>query len=406
MLTEGEDQYVAYYNEQHQMVVAARRLGRREWRTIELPSKIGWDSHNYITMAVDATKCIHLAGNMHNVPLIYFRTTSPGDISTFARQGMTGQDERRCTYPKFVAGADGQLLFTYRSGGSGNGRRYYNAYQVETKEWTRFLDTPLFDGEGQRNAYPLGPIRGPDDLFHLVWVWRDTPDCATNHHLSYARSRNLKDWETAAGIAVALPLTIGQKELCVDPIPPEGGIINGCERLTFDSTKRPIISYHKLDENGHMQIYVTRFEEGQWRGHPITDWKESITFRGRGAMPFIGIRISELRPVEPSLFQINYTHRDHGSGEIVLDEESLRPVQRAGITPPAYPRGLLQPTIDFEGIRVRIADDLGASGPSDQKFILRWETLEAHHDRPRDPPLPPASPLQLITLQADSPIRP
>ena len=259
--------------------------------------------------------------------------------------------------------------------------------------------------KGERNAYPLGPIRGPDGMFHLVWVWRDTPDCATNHHLSYARSRNLKDWETAAGIAVALPLTIGQAELCVDPIPPEGGIINGCERLAFDSTKRPIISYHKLDENGHMQIYVTRFEEGQWRGHPITDWKESITFRGRGAMPFIGIRISELRPVEPSLFQIHYTHRDHGSGEIVLDEETLRPVQRAGITSSVYPRGLLRPTIDFEGIRVRLADDLGASGQSDQKFILRWETLEAHHDRPRDPPLPPASPLQLITLQGDSPIR-
>ena len=148
LLTEGEDQYVAYYNEQHQMVVA-RRLGRRDWRTIELPSKVGWDSHNYITMAVDATKCIHLAGNMHNVPLIYFRTTSPRDISTFERQGMTGQDEQRCTYPKFVEGADGQLLFTYRSGGSGNGRRYYNAYHVETREWTRFLDTPLFDGEGR-----------------------------------------------------------------------------------------------------------------------------------------------------------------------------------------------------------------------------------------------------------------
>ncbi len=43
---------------------------------------------------------------------------------------------------------------------------------------------------------PQGPVRGPDGLFHVVWVWRDTPDRATNHHLSYARSRDLQRWET------------------------------------------------------------------------------------------------------------------------------------------------------------------------------------------------------------------
>jgi hypothetical protein len=405
LLTRGDQQYVAYYNEQHQMFVAERRLGQRDWRKMKLPSKVGWDSHNYITMAADAAECIHLAGNMHNVPLIYFRTSSPGDISTFERQEMTGRDEQRCTYPKFLEDAEGQLLFTYRSGGSGNGRRFYNAYRVETGEWYRFLDTPLFDGEGKRNAYPVGPLQGPDGLFHVVWVWRDTPDCATNHHLSYARSRNLKDWETAAGVSVELPLTIDQTGLCVDPIPPGGGIINGCERLAFDSAGRPIISYHKLDQNGHMQIYVTRFEYGRWSGRPITDWKENITFRGRGAMPFIGIRISGLRRIASTMFQISYRHRDYGSGEIVLDEESLQPVQHPVTAVSTYPRALMQPTIAFDGIRVRVAEDSGASGQIDRKFIMRWETLEAHHDRPRDPPLPPASRLQLITLQDNQAIR-
>ena len=70
LLTHQQQQYVAYYNDQHQMVVAHRELGQRDWRKIELPSKVGWDSHNYITMAVDAAECIHLAGNMHCVPLI------------------------------------------------------------------------------------------------------------------------------------------------------------------------------------------------------------------------------------------------------------------------------------------------------------------------------------------------
>jgi len=401
LLTQDEQQYVAYYNEQHQMVVARRSVDGRKWQKVTLPSKIGWDSHNYVTMAVDSAGYIHLSGNMHCVPLIYFRTEKPGDITTFQRHPMTGREEQRCTYPRFLNDAEGNLLFTYRSGGSGNGRRFYNIYDVATKTWTRFLRTPLFEGEGQRNAYPRGPLKGPDGLFHVVWVWRDTPDCATNHHLSYARSPDLKHWETAAGKPVHLPLTLGQSELCVDPIPSGGGIINGCESLTFDSDHRPIISYHKLDENGHMQIYVTRFEDGQWRGHPITSWEKNITFSGRGAMPFIGIRVSGLRRVEPDMFCITYKHRDYGSGRIIVDEKTLRPVERDVTVPSEYPRELTRPTIAFEGISVRLAHDAGSPKDADTKYVLRWETLGAHYDRPRRPPLPPPSVLELVKLQRE-----
>ena len=401
LMTHGEQQYVAYYSAQHEMIVARRRLDNRDWQKTVLPSKIGWDSHNYVTMAVDRAGHIHLSGNMHGVPLIYFLTEKPGDITTFERRQMTGQEEQRCTYPRFLNDADGCLLFTYRSGGSGNGRRFYNVYNVDSKRWTRFLDIPLFEGEGQRNAYPHGPAQGPDGLFHVVWVWRDTPDCATNHHLSYARSRNLKYWETAAGDAVDVPLTLRQSELCVDPIPPGGGIINGCERLAFDSACRPIISYHKLDENGHMQIYVTRFRDGQWHRHPITTWNKNITFGGRGAMPFIGIRISGLTRLESDMFGITYRHRDYGSGRIILDEETLHPVERNVAVPSEHPKELTRATTPFEGISVKLAHDVGNPDESDTKYVLRWETLGAHQDRPRKPPLPPASMLKLVRLQRD-----
>jgi len=399
LLTHEGQQYVAYYDEKHQMIVARRGIGDREWQKAVIPSKIGWDSHNYVTMAVDSAGHIHLSGNMHCVPLIYFRTQKPGDIATFERHAMTGREEQRCTYPRFLNDADGNLLFTYRSGGSGNGRRFYNGYDVNSTTWTRFLDTPLFEGEGKRNAYPHGPIKGPGGLFHVIWVWRDTPDCATNHHLSYARSRDLKHWETAAGDAVDLPLTLEQSKLCVDPVPSGGGIINGCERLAFDSACRPIISYHKSDEDGHMQIYVTRFEGGQWQSHPITKWNKNIAFAGRGAMPFIGIRISGLSRPAPGVFDISYRHRDYGSGRVVLDEGTLLPVERDIAASTDFPKDLTKPTIAFEGIGVRLAHDLGEPSEPETKYVLRWETLGAHYDRPRKPPLPPASVLNLVKLQ-------
>jgi len=398
LLTHEEDQYVAYYNTAHQMIVAHRRIPERHWQTVELPSRVGWDSHNYITMAIDAQGDIHLSGNMHCVPLIYFRTQKAGDITTFKKKAMTGMEELRCTYPRFLKTSDSTLLFMYRSGGSGNGRRFYNQYDIQTKTWTRFFDSPLFEGEGKRNAYPMGPLCGPKGLFHLVWVWRDTPDCATNHHLSYARSRDLKNWETAGGQAISLPITLDQTKACVDAIPSGGGIINGCERLVFDSRDRPIIAYHKRDKNGYMQIYVARFQHESWESAAVTTWDKEIPFSGRGAMPFIGIRLGNVRRLDSGLFFINYRHRDYGSGRILLDEETLRPVDREVVIPSEIPKALLRPTIEFDGMRVKLTQDQGVS-PEARKYVLRWETLEAHHDRPRQTPLPPVSVLKLVVLE-------
>lgn len=399
LLTHGSQQVVAYYNENHQMVVAQRHTQERNWQKAVLPSKVGWDSHNYITMATDAAGDIHLAGNMHCVPLIYFRTQQAGDITTFTKLAMTGKEEQRCTYPRFVKTADGTLLFMYRSGGSGNGRRFYNRYDVTQKTWARFLDTPLFEGEGKRNAYPLGPSRGPDGDFHLVWVWRDTPDCATNHHLSYARSTDLKHWRAANGQPLRLPFTLEQSAAWVDAVPSGGGIINGCERLVFDGRNRPTVVYHKRDDAGHMQIYVARFQAGAWTPRAITTWDKEIPFSGRGAMPFIGIRISHVSRLEAGLFAIDYRHRDYGSGRTLLDEDSLRPVERTVTVPQEFPKTLLKPTIAFDGMRVKLAHDQGESIEPNRKYLLHWETLSAHHDKPRQPPLPPASTLKLLVLE-------
>ncbi len=117
-------------------------------------------------------------------------------------------------------------------------------------------------------------------------------------------------------------------------------------------------------------------------------------------MPFIGIRISELRKQEPSAFVIKYRHRDFGSGWIVLDEETLRPVEReVAVDADEYPKDLLKPTIAFEGMGVKLAGDAGEADGPDTKYVLRWETLSANYDRPRKPPLPPASALKLLKLQ-------
>ena len=383
LLTDGTRQYVAYYDTDHQMTIASRMLDSDQWTVQPLPSKVGWDSHNYITMTIDKAGQLHVSGNMHANPLVYFRTETAGDITTLKKAAMTGEMEQKVTYPQFLKNLKGDLIYTYRHGGSGNGINPYNIYDPKTQSWSRFLETTLFDGEGKINAYPQGPRRGPDGWFHAVWVWRDTPDCATNHDLSYARSKDLIHWESAFGDQVTLPIKIGQTELCVDPIPSHGGIINGCAKLFFDSKNRPVINYHKSDENGKMQVYAARPENGKWKIHQLTDWDQRIEFSGGGSMGFIGIKISGLSEAAPGLLTMTYRHRDVGSGRLFVDEATLKPSDKTVEILPEFPAELSQLESDFSGLGVRRSSDVGDSGDPNIRYVLKWETLGRNRDRKR-----------------------
>jgi hypothetical protein len=399
LLTHGPHQYVAYYDSQHQMSVGLRTLGQHKWQMVKLDSKVGWDSHNSITMTIDGNGDLHLSGNMHGVPLIYFRTDIPGDITTLLRLPMTGKDEQRCTYPHFLLDAAGRLVFHYRDGSSGNGRRFYNVYDLQSRSWSRLFEKPLFEGQGKRNAYPSGPVFGPDKRFHVFWVWRDSSDCATNNNLSYARSPDLIHWETATGDAVELPMTLETEGLMVDPIPSGGGIINGGAKLVFDSQHRPMIAYHKSDTNDNMQLYVARLDEGKWMRRVITTWEKPVKFSGGGAMPFIGIRLSMPQRVEQGVWVVGYRHRDYGRGKVAFNETTLRPLaSKFKPRPREFPVELGRPEIKFEGIGVRRAPDLGESGDQNVRYVLTWDVLPPNHDRKRSGPLPPASMLRVFKL--------
>ena len=218
LVTRGGRQYVAYYNADRQMTVASRSLDSDKWSYQKLDDFAGWDSHNYVTFAFDSEGCIHLSGNMHGAPLRYYRTSKPEDITTFTRvDSMTGKDEKRVTYPWFPVGPNGEMLFSYRDGGSGNGNEIVNVYDVSTRTWRRYIPGVLFDGQGLMNAYYCGPTRDRKGTYHYAWLWRDTPDCTTTHDVSYARSATLRDFTKSDGTAIQLPLTIRNTEI-IDPI--------------------------------------------------------------------------------------------------------------------------------------------------------------------------------------------
>ena len=404
LLTHGQKQFVGFYDAQRRMTIASRELDSEQWTFQVLPTSVGWDSHNNIVMTLDNDQHLHIAGNMHGVPLIYFRTTRPLDVTSLEKvDAMVGRDEKRCTYPKFLRGPADELIFTYRDGGSGNGNQIYNVYDPASRTWSRLLDQPLTDGQGKMNAYFHGPARGPDGYFHLVWVWRDTPDCATNHDLSYARSRDLRAWETSAGKPLKLPITIDTAEI-VDPVPAGGGMINGNTVLGFDAQQRPIISYHKHDSAGHTQIFSARLEDGAWKIYQVSDWTSRWDFRGNGTMPF-DIRLGGVRAATDGTLTQWFQHAKEGSGTWTLDPETLKPIAATASrsSAPARPADSPQsnsPQSDFPGMQVKRAGDSGKSPRRGVSYQLRWETLGINQDRPRPEPHPAPSMLRVEVLGA------
>ena len=396
LLTLAPYQFVAFYDDQRRLTVAQRKLDERKWTFNILPDTTGWDSHNYLALAADDEGYLHLSGDMHAVPLKYFRTTKPWDVSTFQRvDEMTGSNETSCTYPQFFRGAKNELVFTYRDGRSGNGNQIFDAYDPETKTWTRLLDKPLTDGENKRNAYFDGPVKGPDGWFHLAWVWRESPDASSNHHLSYARSRDLIHWETGAGKPLALPITLETSDI-VDPVPQKGGIINNNTRIGFDNLGRVTISYHKYDTNGYTQPWTARLEDGKWKLHQITDWPYRWSFGGNGTLVF-EITLGPVHLESDGRLTQTFSHAKFGDGTWLIDPQTLRTLGTIQFerTPPE----LDKVECAFPGLTVRWAGDSGSSGQPNVRYLLRWETLDENRDRPRRGPLPPPSMLRVVAVK-------
>lgn len=394
----GGKQYIAYYNADRRMTVACGSIGSNKFVFQKLEDVVGWDSHNYVTLAFDSEGYIHLSGNMHGVPLRYYRTTKPEDITTFVRvPSMVGDKENRVTYPRFSTGPDAQLLFAYRDGGSGNGNEIVNEYNVSTRKWRRFVSKPLFDGEGEMNAYYYGPVRDKKGVYHLTWVWRDTGDCSTNHDVSYARSASYQSgFQKSDGTPIELPLTIHNTEI-IDPVPIKCGLLNRVS-LSFDSRDRVMVTYHKFDKDGFTQVYTARRENSGWNVYETTQWKDRWDFSGGGTIPMM-ISIDAPRIWDGGRLYQTYINKYQAPYRQMryLNERTLKQIGAPFRILPA----------DFDIPKVKHTEDWqvnisGLNIPSVKRdgygWVLRWESAGPNRDRPRDT-IPPPSKLELIELR-------
>ena len=395
VVSQEDRQYVAYYDKNRYMTVAFRYIHEDTWTKKALDNRLRWDSHNSVVLGIDKEGYLHLSGNMHADPLVYYRSTKPWDIQSLepVHRMVVKKNESRVTYPKFFRDKENNLYYSYRIGGSGSGNIFIYRYDTESKTWEDHLGVPLFQGifeNETRSAYHQ--LRQDDEgNYHLLWMWRWTPEVSSSHQLCYARSKDLKNWVNAFGDKVELPLRPDNPLLIVDDVPAEKGLHNSKYQLIFSKKNEPLALYLKEDAQGFSQLYAAGVVSNSWKITQLSDWSVKWEIFGSGDKMSKGVVFSGLGRNKKDQTVVSYTTEKGEKGFFTLDEKSMVKKANSDLPAPKLPEWVYENTSSL---------DLQLH-PENDRFLLKWVAAPRSHAKsaPKIIPETPKSILTLIDLQ-------
>jgi len=280
LASHGSTQYAAYYDDSAHVVLAKRRIGSTTWTIARTPyTNDVSDAHNAIAIGVDGSGVLHVAWAEHNKALHYARALRAGSLVLGPPERMTGLREERVTYPQFYSLPGGDLLFVYRDGQSGSGDVLLDRYDVRRRAW-RVLQHPLIAGEGKRNAYVNQLAIDAHGGWHLSWVWRDSPDVASNHDVLYAHSADEgRSWRNSSGATYALPITAATAEVAW-AVPKGRELINQTSGAV-DRNGRPLVATYWRDTGSEVpQLRLVWHDGTRWRVSTVG--QRALAFRLSG----------------------------------------------------------------------------------------------------------------------------
>lgn len=274
-------QYAAYYDAHQFVVLAKRRLNSQAWE-VQKTQYIGdaSDAHKSISIMVDGQGYLHMAWGQHNNKLNYARSLKPESLLLGSKESMLGLKEDKVSYPEFYKLANGNVLFFYRDGGSGNGNLMINHYDIKAKKWKRIQDN-LIDGEGRRNAYVQTAVDAKG-VIHLSWVWRESPDVASNHDLCYAKSADGGiTWQKSDGNSYQLPINAANAEYAFK-IPQKSELINQTSMYADEQGRPFIATYWRADGETVPQYHIVYKIGKNWEINTLAFRKTPFSLSGGG----------------------------------------------------------------------------------------------------------------------------
>jgi hypothetical protein len=304
-------QFASFYDGEGNVIIARRKIKSDNWIIKKTPFKgNAADAHRSISITIDGEGYLHISWDHHNTRLRYAKSLKPLGLNFGQEEPMTGINENRVSYPEFYKLPDGNLLFFYRDGGSGNGSLVINNYNVKTKKWIQ-VQKNLIDGEGKRNAYWQSCV-DEKGMVHISWVWRETPDVASNHDICYARSKDGGvTWERSDGKKYSLPITESNAEYAVK-IPPNSELINQTSMTVISRGNILIATYWRDKGEAVPQFHVVLKTDNEWLVQNLGFRKSAFSLSGVGTK-----RIPISRPQIIAWKERN----DFACGVIFRDEE-------------------------------------------------------------------------------------
>lgn len=241
IVTHAGHQYAAFYTVNRNIAVRHRTVGATgdgPWSDPKYlrednynPDDYGknhsykhdWDSHDWIRLGVDKDGNLHVTGDHHGNQLRYWRTSTPGDLTTLARKKNIVNEnfEKMVTYPEFINGPSGHMRWLmFRDGSSGDGIVRVYEWDDDSNTWSNTAGAALFgsSSDPDYNAY-TETYYTLDGWYHVVYCWRRTANSATNGRLSYVKTQDFKTFYNDAGQAQSLPIRHGNTACIVDDVP-------------------------------------------------------------------------------------------------------------------------------------------------------------------------------------------
>ncbi|MBR4585859.1 MAG: BNR repeat-containing protein [Bacteroidales bacterium] len=343
--SDSQYQFAAWYAPDGTVMVARRELAPESGWVVQATDLTGncADAHNVISLGLDGAGYLHVSWAQHGVPLRYARSRTPYRADFEVTGQMVDADlERHVTYPEFRRFSDGDLLFAYRDGSSGNGDLVLNRYDVQQGRWER-IQSKLIDGQRQRNAY-WQMYMDAQDVIHLSWVWRETWNVETNHDLCYAASRDGgQTWQRSDGTPYALPITLETAEVAWE-IPQGSELINQTS-MTADPQGHPCIAtYWRAQGDSIPQYRLVRHDGRAWSAAQVGARRTPFSLSGGGTK---SIPISRPQIVtDGKRTMLIYRDEERGSRVSFAQSRGLRRWRVRDLT--QDPVDAWEPSLDYE----------------------------------------------------------
>ncbi|WP_217512862.1 BNR repeat-containing protein [Vibrio metschnikovii] len=293
IFTDNYFQYTAFYLDEKTLRFIKRDLNGEAIEYYDLLGDYNLkDAHNSISLGMDRDGFIHVCYDHHGSQLNYRRSLLPFDINGWTeRLAMSGNNEKKVTYPTFILPKDNSaLLVLYRDGYWKRGSAYIKKYDEKNKVWDDCL-LPVLSGEDNipwtSNPYWNTPVISGDGCLHMSFTWRtdyfDENKLVTNLNIDYAKSNDEGlSWFTSNDKIYKLPITQVNSET-IWPVPPGSNNMNQ-NSMALDSAGYPHIAYYSNDENGIPQYKHLWFDGVKWKNEVISNNKEKFDLRGSGTL--------------------------------------------------------------------------------------------------------------------------